>query len=292
MVNPTTTTRRPSWLKIKLPKGQNFSTVRNLVVNEKLHTVCQSAHCPNLGECWARRTATFMIMGNLCTRNCRFCAVEHGTPGSLDPDEPKRVAEAVKELGLAYAVITSVTRDDLEDGGAEHFARTIQQIRFINPQCKIEVLIPDFRGSEKALQKVLAAEPDVLNHNVETVPSLYDKVRPQGNYQRSLAVLAFASKMGFITKSGIMVGLGETFEEIVQTMQDLRAVGCSMLTVGQYLQPSRSHLPVARYVHPREFVTIKNIGLDLGFTHIESGPLVRSSYHADEQFQSDFREAG
>jgi len=277
--------RRPEWLKIQLPHGQDFSDVRKIIRKKKLHTVCQSAHCPNLGECWSRRTATFMIMGNLCTHNCRFCAVQHGKPDALDPYEPIHVAEAVKELDLRYAVITSVTRDDLDDGGAEHFAKTIRAIKDLQPRCKVEVLIPDFQGSDDALMKVLAAKPDVLNHNIETIPRLYPKVRPQANFERSLHVLRFAREMGFRTKSGMMVGLGERFDEIKSTLDELSNVDCQMLTVGQYLQPSRHHLSVERYLHPDEFEEIKRYAKSIGFTHVESGPLVRSSYHADQQFR-------
>jgi len=278
--------RKPEWLKVRLPGGSHFVNVKDLVQNNKLHTVCESARCPNLGECWNRKTATFMILGDICTRSCRFCAVKTGRPLAIDPDEPVRVAEAVDALGLKYAVITSVNRDELADGGAAHFARTIEEIRRLRPECKIEVLIPDFCGSEAALQIVLDADPDVLNHNVETVPTLYKQVRPQAFYERSLQLLQRAAVQGAKTKSGMMVGLGETFDQVVQVMRDLIAHECRMLTIGQYLQPSKKHAPVARYVTPKEFGDYKRIGLDLGFSHIESGPLVRSSYHADEQFNA------
>ncbi|MGQ9854001.1 MAG: lipoyl synthase [Candidatus Oleimicrobiaceae bacterium] len=276
-------TRKPPWLKVKLSGGEGFAVVRGLVEQHGLHTVCQSAHCPNIGECWGQRTATFMLMGDVCTRSCTFCAVEHGMPLPLDPDEAQRVAEAVATLGLEYAVITSVTRDDLPDGGAGHFAATIRAVRARRPACKVEVLIPDFYGATAALDEVIAAQPDVLNHNVETVPRLYPLVRPQADYRRSLAVLARAAAAGLLTKSGLMVGLGETVEEVLATMEDLRTVGCRMLTVGQYLQPSIRHLPVHRFVAPQEFERVRAAGLAMGFSHVQAGPLVRSSYHAAQQ---------
>jgi lipoyl synthase len=277
-------TRKPDWLKIRLPGGEHFLKVRELVKDGGLHTVCESAHCPNIGECWNRQTATFMIMGDVCTRNCRFCAVQTGSVFPLDAHEPPRVAGAVTALNLSYAVITSVTRDDLPDGGAGHFARTIAEIRRLQPNCKIEVLVPDFQGSEAALTTVLDAHPDVLNHNIETVPRLYSLARPQADYQRSLQLLSRAAKLNARTKSGIMVGLGETTEEVEQVMADLVNTGCRMLTIGQYLQPSKKHLPVARYVAPEEFQQYKRVALELGFKHVESGPLIRSSYHANQQF--------
>lgn len=277
-------TRKPDWLKIRLPGGEHFLKVRELVKKRELHTVCESAHCPNIGECWNRQTATFMIMGDVCTRNCRFCAVETGQAAPLDVDEPRRVADAVTALNLSYTVITSVTRDDLPDGGAGHFAQTIAEIRRAQLRCKIEVLIPDFQGSKAALKTVVDARPDVLNHNIETVPRLYSLARPQADYQRSLQLLARAYKLNVRTKSGIMVGLGETADEVEQVMADLVAAGCRMLTIGQYLQPSKKHLPVARYVAPDEFKQFKRVGLDIGFKHVEAGPLIRSSYHADQQF--------
>ncbi len=283
MDRTTQMTRKPHWLKVKLSGGEGFAAVRELVARGGLHTVCQSARCPNIGECWAQRTATFMLMGNVCTRSCTFCAVEHGMPLPLDPDEAERVAEAVAILGLKYAVITSVTRDDLPDGGAGHFAATIRAVRARRPGCKVEVLIPDFGGAAAALDQVIAAQPDVLNHNVETVPRLYPVVRPQADYRRSLALLARAAEAGLLTKSGLMVGLGETVEEVLATMEDLRAVGCRMLTVGQYLQPSTRHLPVHRFVPPQEFERLRAAGLAMGFSHVEAGPLVRSSYHAAQQ---------
>ncbi|MCI0496294.1 lipoyl synthase [candidate division KSB1 bacterium] len=273
-------TRHPRWLKVPLPAGNNFQDVRRLIEQYQLNTVCQSAHCPNIGDCWGKRTATFMILGDVCTRNCRFCAVQPGVPGIVDTDEPMRVAEAVKTLSLRYAVITSVTRDDLPDGGASIFAATIREIKKAAPSCRVEVLIPDFQGSVPALSAVIAAKPDVLNHNVETVPSLYPIVRPQADFRRSLNVLASAKQQGMITKTGLMVGLGETLEEVIAVMQELRDVNCDLLTLGQYLQPSSEHLAIDRYVTPEEFKRLKQIGMDLGFLHVEAGPLVRSSYHA------------
>lgn len=278
--------RKPGWLKVRLPGGNNFIQVRELVKGTNLHTVCESAHCPNIGECWSRRTATFMILGDTCTRNCRFCAVTHAAVVPPDPDEPRRVAVAVQRLGLNYAVITSVTRDDLEDGGAVFFAETIRQIRALCPQCKVEVLIPDFLGSEKSLRTVLDAQPDVLNHNIETVPRLFPQARPQASYHRSLHLLEQAFQMGARCKSGLMVGLGESVHEIIDVMHDLLNHHCTMLTIGQYLQPSKKHLPVQRYLAPKEFGDLKRKGLEMGFDHLEAGPLVRSSYHADLQFHS------
>lgn len=273
--------RRPHWLKVKGPSGENFHAVRRLIQENELHTVCQSAHCPNVGECWSRRTATFMILGETCTRNCRFCAVNSGHPQGVDPDEPKRVARAVQQLNLRYAVITSVTRDDLPDGGAGQFAQVIREIHQIVPGCQIEVLIPDFLGAREALQIVLDAQPSVLNHNLETVPRLYPEVRPAAIYQRSLQILDWAKQAGATTKSGIMVGLGETADEIQSVMRDLRQIGCDILTIGQYMQPSQAHLPISRFVTPEEFAQFRQEGLRLGFKLVESAPLVRSSYHAD-----------
>ncbi len=275
--------RRPEWLKVRLPHGQAFREVKSIVDKHHLHTVCESARCPNMAECWARRTATFMILGDICTRSCRFCAVKTGRPTELDRLEPFRVANAVKQLGLRHAVITSVNRDDLKDGGAGIFAETIRQIRKKSPGCRVEVLIPDFKGDPDALAILLKARPDILNHNVETVPRLYRTVRPQAKYERSLWVLEESKRQGMVTKSGLMVGLGETTDEILAVMRDLRAVGCDILTIGQYLQPTKEHLPVDRFVHPDEFAFYKEEGLKMGFQFVESGPLVRSSYHADEQ---------
>jgi len=276
---------KPPWLKVKLPGGDDFKKVNKLVNVGELHTVCQSAKCPNIGECWSRRTATFMILGDACTRNCRFCAVQNGLPSPVDADEPHRVAQAVKTLDLKYAVITSVTRDDLDDGGAQHFAETIKSIRQEQPNCKIEVLIPDFKGSYDALQTVLKAKPDVLNHNLETVPRLYPQARPMADYNQSLQLLKRGHEKGAVTKTGLMVGLGETMDEIIQVMEGVINVSCKMLTIGQYLQPTKNHLPVQRFVNPDEFNQLKRHGLAMGFSHIEAGPLVRSSYHADKQFE-------
>lgn len=277
------TKRLPPWLKVKLPSGGNFIDVKRLINEQHLNTVCASAHCPNIGECWSRRTATFMILGNTCTRNCSFCAVESGKPETLDPDEPKRVAEAVDRLGLRYAVITSVTRDDLPDGGAEIFAATISEIRQKRKNCKIEVLIPDFNGNPAALNKVFQEKPDVLNHNLETINRLYSLVRPQANYKRSLHVLKRAAQQGLTTKTGLMLGIGESIEEIYQVIHDIVAVNCRILTLGQYLQPTKMYIPIDRFVRPEEFESIKQYGESAGLRHVEAGPLVRSSYHADEQ---------
>ena len=276
--------RHPKWLKVPLPAGEEFHKVRKLVVANQLHTVCQSAHCPNIGECWGSGTATFLILGDKCTRNCRFCNIQAGVPEPVDEKEPQRVAEAIDLLNLNYAVITSVTRDDLDDGGASVFAETIHQIRRRKPSCKVEVLIPDFQGKFASLKLVLDARPDVLNHNLETVPSLYEEARPGADYHRSLEIIRLAKQHGLITKSGLMVGLGETLEEIYDVMADLRRAGCDFLTIGQYLQPSPHHLPIARYVPPAEFAEMKKRGRAMGFLHIEAGPLVRSSYHAAKSY--------
>ncbi len=277
-----TRTRRPEWLKVKLPYGAEYNQVRQIVDTHGLHTVCQEARCPNVGECWGRGTATFMILGDICTRSCGFCAVKTGRPTFLDLDEPRRVAEAVKKMRLRHAVITSVNRDELPDGGASIFAATIRQIRRHVPGCRVEVLIPDFKGDLQALDIVIKAKPDILNHNTETVPRLYRPVRPQGKYEWSLRILEHAKKRGMLTKSGLMLGIGETTEEVLQVMQDLRQVEVDILTLGQYLQPTKNHLPVDRFVHPDEFLMLKQEGLKMGFKHVESGPLVRSSYHAEE----------
>jgi lipoyl synthase len=277
--------RRPEWLKVRLPAGPNFRELVGIMRTQTLHTVCEEARCPNIGDCWERRTATFLILGNVCTRHCAYCAIAHGLPTELDAREPERVAEAVAAMGLRHAVITSVDRDDLRDGGAGMFARTIRLIRARVPRCSIEVLIPDFKGDAGALRTVLEAQPDILNHNIETVPRLFRAVRSGGNYRRSLDLLARAkaeARRG-LTKSGMMVGLGETWDEVLATMRDLRAVGCDILTIGQYLSPGRDYAPIARYYHPDEFAALKADGLAMGFRHVESGPLVRSSYHADEQ---------
>lgn len=277
---------RPPWLKVRLPGGENYTDLKRLVRRLDLNTVCESARCPNLAECWQHRTATFMILGNTCTRACGFCAVPSGKPDpAMDWDEPRRVAEAAEHMELKYAVVTSVNRDDQPDGGAAIFAATIHAIRERLPECKIEVLIPDFRGDWAALATVLAARPDVLNHNTETVPRLYRQVRRGALYERSQELLRRAKQLNprIPTKSGIMVGLGESYDEIIETLRDLRAQRVDILTVGQYLQPTAQHLPIARFYHPDEFATIKREALALGFKHAECGPLVRSSYHAHEQ---------
>ena len=275
--------RKPEWLKARVPGGENYSRLKTLIDKSRLHTVCEEARCPNMGECWNSGTATFMILGDTCTRSCGVCAVKTGRPEFLDKDEPRRVGEAVEIMKLRHAVITSVNRDELFDGGAQLFADTIREIRSRVPACRIEVLIPDFVGSEQALNIVLDAQPDILNHNTETVPRLYKTVRPQAHYNRSLELLFRAKQKGFLTKSGLMLGLGETIDEVIDTMSDLREVECDILTIGQYLQPTQSHLPVERYVRPEEFAMLKQRGLEMGFRYIESGPLVRSSYHAAEQ---------
>lgn len=275
--------RKPEWLKARVPGGENYSRLRNLIDERKLHTVCEEARCPNMGECWNSGTATFMILGDTCTRSCGFCNVKTGKMHIVDEDEPRRVGEAVAIMKLRHAVITSVNRDELFDGGAHIFANTIHEIRKRLPYCKVEVLIPDFMGSEDALNIVLDAQPDVLNHNVETVPRLYRTVRPQAHYHRSLEVLERSKAKGFVTKTGIMLGLGETSDEVIEVMGDLRAVNVDIFTIGQYLQPTKNHLPVERFVHPDEFAMLKRKGMEMGFRHVESGPLVRSSYHAADQ---------
>ena len=277
--------RRPEWLRIKLGDNANFSDLRALVRDNRLNTVCESARCPNLGECWNRGTATFMILGDVCTRSCTFCNIEVGKPGDYDLDEPQRVAESVKKLNLRHAVITSVTRDDLSDGGASLFAATIRAIRQKKPGCTVEVLIPDMKGDSDDLDVILTARPDILNHNLETVERLQRALRVQATYQRSLFVLNYAKRKGFVTKTGIMVGVGETLDEIKKLMQDARAIDVDILTIGQYLPPSKQHYPIQRYYHPDEFATLKELALEMGFRHVESGPLVRSSYHADGHVQ-------
>lgn len=279
---------RPEWLRVTAPAGDNYRALKELVRAKGLRTVCESARCPNIGECWQSRTATFLILGNTCTRGCAFCAVTSGHPTEYDLDEPRRVAEAVAALDLRYAVITSVTRDDLADGGARIFAETIRRIRAAVPGCRVEVLIPDFQGDADALAAVVEAKPDVLNHNLETVKRLYSLVRPQADYHRSLALLARATSLDptATTKSGIMVGLGETREEVEDALRDLRAAGVDIVTLGQYLRPSTGHLPVQRYCAPEEFAALAEFGEGLGFAHVESAPLVRSSYHAREQAET------
>jgi lipoic acid synthetase len=274
---------RPKWLRAPAPVGENYRELRDLVSRLNLHTVCQSAACPNVGECWNRRTATFMILGNVCTRRCGFCAVQKGAPLDIDYDEPRRVAEACASLGLRYAVITSVNRDDRKDGGAELFALTIEAIRNTIPGCKVEVLVPDFQGSHAAMDVVMNAHPDVLNHNTETVPRLYRQVRLGARYERSLDMLRYAKQVRphIPTKSGLMLGLGETETEVLRVMRDLRDHHVDIMTLGQYLRPSQKHLPVLRYVPQHEFEAYKEAGQSMGFAHVEAGPLVRSSYHAD-----------
>jgi lipoyl synthase len=275
---------RPKWLRAPAPAGENYRDLKNLISRLRLHTVCESAACPNVGECWNHRTATFMILGNVCTRRCGFCAVGKGAPLPIDYDEPSRVAEAVAAMGLRFAVITSVNRDDRKDGGAELFALTIRAIRERVPGCGVEVLIPDFQGNREALGLVMEAAPDVLNHNTETVPRLYRQVRLGARYERSLDILVTAKRLKpeCPTKSGLMLGLGETTEEVLSVMQDLRGHGVDILTLGQYLRPSPKHLPIVRYVTPEEFGVFRKAGYEMGFQHVESGPLVRSSYHAHE----------
>ncbi len=275
--------RLPEWFKVTPKRDENYVRLKRLVSELKLHTVCEEARCPNVWECWNAGTATIMILGETCTRSCGFCAVKTGRPTELDLDEPRRVAEAIQTLGLRHAVITSVNRDELTDGGAAIFAETIRRVRERSPQCAIEVLIPDFKGDHAAQDTVFAARPDILNHNTETVPRLYRPVRPQGKYQWSLELLRRAKAAGLPTKSGLMLGLGETVEEVEAVMRDLVTHGCDILTLGQYLQPTKEHLPVDRYYHPDEFIRLKEIGLQLGLRHVESGPLVRSSYHAEKQ---------
>lgn len=276
---------RPDWLKVRLPSGERYANLKRLVHQQHLNTVCEDARCPNIGECWGAGTATFMILGEVCTRACKFCAVKTGMPPSYDLDEPRRVADAIRQLKLRYAVITSVDRDDLADGGAFIFSETIRLTQEANPGTKIEVLIPDFRGDREALRKVVEARPDVLAHNVETVPRLYRIARAGSRYRRSLDVLLLGKCFGLEmrTKSSIMIGLGETLDEVVEVMKDLRAAQVDILTLGQYLQPSKEHLPVLRFYTPAEFAELRSLGLSLGFSYVESGPLVRSSYHAERQ---------
>jgi lipoyl synthase len=280
--------RRPDWIKVRVPKGQNYEFLKDLMRSKRLHTVCEEAMCPNIGECWGSGTATFLILGDTCTRSCGFCDIKTGRPGPLDWEEPERVAQAVRKMNLRHVVITSVNRDERKDGGAPIFALLIQRIREVQPGCSIEVLIPDFKGSEEALKIVMDARPEILNHNVETVPRLFRKVQPQDHYEWAMATLGNAKRMEpeVLTKSGVMLGLGETFDEVVDVMRDLAALKVDILTIGQYLQPSQKHLPIERYYTPDEFEALKEIGLDLGFRWVESGPLVRSSYHAEQQVRA------
>ena len=281
-------TPKPEWLKVKAPGSENYLKIRGLMRDLKLNTVCEEAHCPNIGECWHHGTATFMIMGEVCTRMCGYCNVTHGAPNALDANEPAKLAQAVREMQLNYVVVTSVDRDDLPDFGAGHFASVIREIKAVRPECRVEVLIPDFQGQEAPLRITLDARPDVLNHNTETVPRLYKIARPGGRYTRALELLDRARTIApeIPTKTGIMVGLGETMDEVVDVLRDLRKVDVKILTVGQYLRPSMANLPMDRYYTPDEFREIKRIALELGFGHVESGPLVRSSYHAHEQADS------
>jgi len=275
--------RLPAWFKVELRHGPDYQEIRRLTQALNLHTICEEARCPNVWECWNNRTATFLILGDICTRRCHYCAVTTGRPLPLDEEEPERVAAAIKTLGLRHAVITSVNRDELPDGGARIFAETIRAIRRELPTCTVEVLIPDFLGDLAALAAVVGEGPEILNHNIETVRRLFPTVRPQGKYDRSLTLLDRAKRLGAMTKSGLIVGMGETAEEVREVMRDLRAVGCDIMTIGQYLQPTKQHLPVARFYHPDEFTAFQAEGKALGFSHVESGPLVRSSYHAEQQ---------
>ncbi len=277
--------RLPEWLKVRMPGGPRYIELKNLMRDSELHTVCEEAHCPNIGSCWERGTATFMILGDICTRACAYCAVTTGRPGTLDLQEPVRLAETALRMRLQYAVITSVNRDDLPDGGAFMFAQCIAQIRKRLPDCKIEVLIPDFQGDRGALETVMEARPDTLNHNIETVRRIFHRVRPKGDFDQSLELLARAKSISpdAVTKSGMMVGLGETWGEIIENMRELRSVDCDLLTIGQYLRPSEKHIALAKWYTPEEFEELKREGEALGFRHVASGPLVRSSYHADEQ---------
>ncbi|MCH9016120.1 MAG: lipoyl synthase [Gemmatimonadetes bacterium] len=280
--------RKPAWLKVKAPGGPNYVELKRLMRDQNLHTVCEEAHCPNIGECWEHRTASFMVLGDVCTRNCAYCAVSHGTPLTYDAGEPQRLAEAVARMDLRHVVITSVDRDDLPNGGAEIFAGCVTEIRKRCDSTSIELLIPDFKGSDVALALVTETKPDILNHNLETVERLYRIARPGGRYKRALRLLRQAKELNpeLITKSGMMCGLGEQWEELIKAMRDLREVRVDILTLGQYLRPSKDHLPVARFYSPREFDELRLLGSEMGFRHVESGPLVRSSYHAWEQVQS------
>jgi len=275
--------RLPAWFKVNAQTGPDYLEIKQTMDRLQLHTICEEARCPNRWECWNARTATFLILGDICTRRCHYCSVETGRPPAIDRNEPRRVAEAVQALGLRHAVITSVNRDELPDGGAAIFADTIRQTRTLSPGCTIEVLIPDFEGNAAALATVCAEQPEILNHNIETVPRLFPSLRPQGKYHRSIELLGRAKQQGMTTKSGLILGMGETLDEAREVMRDLRDVDCDIITIGQYLQPTRDHLPVARYYDPGEFAQLKEEGMTMGFAHVESGPLVRSSYHAEQQ---------
>jgi lipoic acid synthetase len=278
--------RHPDWLKVKIPGGENFTKMKHLLRDAKLHTICEEAKCPNIAECFQCGTAVFLILGDICTRNCRYCNVVHGTPPPLNTSEPVDVAESVKKLGLKYAVITSVTRDDLSDGGASVFAETIDEVKRVNPNCKIEVLIPDFNGNESSLKTIIDAQPDVVNHNIEVVKDLFPTIRPEGNYDTSIQLLSNIKEIdvNMKSKSGFMVGLGENKDQIVKTMKNLRDADVDFLTIGQYLQPTKKHAPIRKYYTPKEFEDFKENGIKLGFKHVESAPLVRSSYHASDVF--------
>jgi len=282
--------KRPDWLKVRLPIGENYSDVKNLMRRQKLNTVCEEAKCPNISECWNHRTATFMILGDTCTRSCGFCNIKVGIPNELDIEEPKRVAESVMELNLRHVVITSVNRDELKDGGSTIFKECVRLIREQKPDCTIEILIPDFKGDEEAFKIIMQNPPDILNHNIETVPRLYHAVRPQAKYERSLELIQWFKSQELKTKSGIMVGIGEKTEEVLELMQDLVNHGCDILTIEKYLQPTKEHLPVDRFVTPEEFKMYKEEGLKIGFKIVESSPLVRSSYHADEHARAIFND--
>lgn len=277
--------RRPRWLKVQAPTGETYRNIKRLMRSKSLHTICEEAHCPNIGECWGHGTATFLILGDICTRSCRFCDVTTGRPEPIDWEEPERVAQTVQAMGLRHVVITSVNRDEREDGGAPIFAQCIERIRELQPGCTVEVLIPDFKGDVNALKIVMDARPDILNHNVETVKRLFRDIQPQDHYEWAISTLTNAKKLWpqAVTKSGIMVGLGETFEEVVEVMRDLREIDVDILTIGQYLQPSRQHIPIDRYYTPEEFEEFERLGLEMGFKWVESGPLVRSSYNAEAQ---------
>ncbi len=280
--------KRPDWLKVKLPTGENYSDVLKLMRGQNLHTVCEEARCPNLAECWNSRTATFMILGDICTRSCGFCNIKLGLPTELDFDEPRRVAESVEQLKLRHVVITSVNRDELKDGGASIFKETVKLINEKTPDCTVEILIPDFKGEKQAFEIIMQNPPNILNHNLETVPRLYHAVRPQAKYERSLELIKWFKEKGLRTKSGIMVGIGEKKKEVLELMSDLIEYGCDILTIGQYLQPTKNHLPVDRFVTPEEFNMYKNEGIKMGFKAVESSPLVRSSYHADKHARNIF----
>mgnify|MGYP006287510641 CR=1 FL=1 len=278
--------RHPDWLKVKIPGGEEFSKMKKLLRSTKLHTICEEAKCPNIAECFGCGTAVFLILGDVCSRNCKYCNVKHGNPESLNPNEPRDVAESVKKLGLEYVVITSVTRDDVVDGGASVFYDTVLEVRKLNPDCKIEVLIPDFKGEISSLKKIVSSKPDVINHNIEVVEDLFAKIRPEGDYSSSLKLLSNIKKLdrNIKSKSGFMLGLGENKDQIIKTIKDLKNADVDFLTIGQYLQPSKGHAEIKKYYTPSEFKEFKKIALDLGFKHVESAPLVRSSYHAKEAF--------